>query len=495
MLIAGIFVLYVFARLWHLTDSCLWFDEIFSVHAAAHSWNNLFWFVAQDLIHPPLFYVLLKIWIAAGGESLFWLRLFPVFFSILSVAPFMLLCRELKLPFFTTSFALFFLAANGALIKYAQEVRMYSLLQFFSLASAYVFAGFWQRGKNIQALCLINILLVYTHYFGWFVVVAQLTAILIWQRSKLKIFLATCAVCLLSYAPWIYMIFQAARINADVGQNIGWMSRPDFLALIQFAFDLIEPFYYQASNVDWASDYRVTIALLIIIGAAKILFLIKFKNHGEAEKQNFRLLAILIVVPLIIALTISLLAPFSIWGTRHLIIVFAPAALLIGVFLEKIENRTLRVLFAATTIFLFGVAFVIEARRPKANYIWCAWENLSSNVSNEQQTTKIYVFEDLVAYHFWFAERSSQSNKIVKITNLPGVAEDRAYFLPRGFDAVQIVDFETISDNKFYIAFRDADWNIHRPPLKNLVEKGYKFGEPKVYQAQGLKAFLVEVNR
>ena len=32
--------LYVAARLWRLTASCLWFDEIFSVHAARHPWGG-----------------------------------------------------------------------------------------------------------------------------------------------------------------------------------------------------------------------------------------------------------------------------------------------------------------------------------------------------------------------------------------------------------------------------------------------------------------------
>ncbi len=59
--------IYIAARLWRLTDSCLWFDEIFSVDAAEHAWKDLFQFAALDLIHPPLFYFLLKILIAVGG--------------------------------------------------------------------------------------------------------------------------------------------------------------------------------------------------------------------------------------------------------------------------------------------------------------------------------------------------------------------------------------------------------------------------------------------
>ena len=97
IILAVVCVVFIALRFWHLTDSCLWFDEIFSVHAAEMDFQNLFWFVAQDLIHPPLFYVLLKFWISIGGESLFSLRCFPFLFSIISIIPFVFLCRELKL--------------------------------------------------------------------------------------------------------------------------------------------------------------------------------------------------------------------------------------------------------------------------------------------------------------------------------------------------------------------------------------------------------------
>jgi hypothetical protein len=55
-LIGFLCLLYAAVRLWRLTDACIWFDEIFGVHAAEHTWGEMWWFVAQDLIHPPLFY-------------------------------------------------------------------------------------------------------------------------------------------------------------------------------------------------------------------------------------------------------------------------------------------------------------------------------------------------------------------------------------------------------------------------------------------------------
>src|SRR5215216_4296182 len=122
VLLALLVGLYVAARLWRLTAACLWFDELFSVHAARHTWAGLWRFVAADLIHPPLFYALLKVWTAAGGESLYWLRLFPVAASVAALVPLLLLARELKLGASATNVALLVAGTNGYLIKYAQEV-------------------------------------------------------------------------------------------------------------------------------------------------------------------------------------------------------------------------------------------------------------------------------------------------------------------------------------------------------------------------------------
>ena len=278
MIISLICLIYVFLRFQNLTDSCLWFDEIFSVHAAEHSFLNLIWFVAQDLIHPPLFYVLLKIWISLGSENLFWLRSFPVLFSAIALIPFFFLCRQLKLSLSTITLSLAFLASSGSLIKYAQEVRMYSLLMCLSLFSIWLFARFFNVGKGIWVLTLVNILLVYTHYFGWFVAIAEVLAIFYLQRIKIGQISTMFAITLLSFAPWILAVWEASKINSNFGQNLGWASKPDVPTLFQFLLNLIEPFYYQSSSIDAGSVYLVTIPLLLILGCAFILLLLEPKN-------------------------------------------------------------------------------------------------------------------------------------------------------------------------------------------------------------------------
>lgn len=493
VILAALCLAYILLRFWNLTDSCLWFDEIFGVHAASHSWENLFSFVAEDLIHPPLFYVFLKIWISVGGESLFWLRFFPVFFSIVALVPFYFLCRALKLNYAVMSLALAFLAFNGALIKYAQEVRMYSLLLCLALFSMWLFVRFLNLGKSFWILTVINVLLVYTHYFGWLVVLSEVAAILILQRIKIRQILIMLGINLLAFAPWIFAVWQASRINSGLAQNIGWIGKPDLPAIIQFVFDLIEPFYFQQSNIDAHSMFYITIPIFLIILAAAVFYILDWRNIDEIEKRNFYLLLIFIKAPVLLALAASWLLPYSIWGTRHLIIVFAPAAILTAIFINKINVGSLKIALISLIFLLSAVAFAIQIKNRQTVFIWCAWENLVQNI-DAGEAQKIYAFEDLSAYLVWFALRENEQFEVVKV-NIEGLAEDKAYFLPRGFDKVRVTDAGGIEGEKFWIAFRDREFNREKPPLRNLIEKGYKIGEAKTFQAQGFVAFLVLVEK
>lgn len=485
--------IYGFLRVWHLTDSCLWFDEIFSVHVAEHSFRDLFWFVAQDLIHPPLFYVFLKIWISVGGESLFWLRGFPVFFSILALFPFALLCRQLKISFPSYAVALVFFTVNGSLIKYAQEVRMYSLLLCLGLFSLWLFLRFVNMGKGFATLLIVNVLLVYTHYFGWFIISSEIFAVVFLARHRLKMIALMVVSVFLSFTPWIYTVWEASKINANVSQNIGWMSKPNISAILKFVFDLFEPVYFEQSNADAPAIILITLSIIIVAIIAYVFYFLNRKNESEIEKRNFQFLLIFFSTPIVLAFLASWVSPYSIWGMRHLIIVFVPAAILTAIAFSKITIEPLKIIAGIMLFALFGAAFVFQATRPKHNYIWCAWETLARNL-DKSQTAKIYVFEDLAAYHFWFALRDSDRRlQIVKINNIRGLTEDKAYFLPRGFDEIQTAN--EFKGDRFFIAFRDKTFNEFAPPLQNLKAQGYTIGEPQTIKANGLKAFLVEINK
>ncbi|MEP6787164.1 MAG: hypothetical protein ABJB40_01940 [Acidobacteriota bacterium] len=483
---------YVGLRYRDLTASCLWFDEIFSVHAAEHSWNTLFSFVALDLIHPPLFYVLLKLWIGVGGESLAWLRMFPFLLSIISIVPLILFLRELERNVRTQLICLFLLTVNGSLLKYSLEVRMYSMLMCLSLFSLWLFARYFVKGKSFIPLIIVNILLVHTHYFGWFVVLSEAVAIITLQRIKWRRILMMFGIVFVSFVPWIIALWQAASSGSELGQNIGWMSRPGAREIVTFVLNLVEPFYHQASTADPISIFKVSLPIILIIAIAICLYCADTMERSDDEKQIFKLLILFVALPLIIAFVISWTLPYSIWGTRHLIIVFAPVSILTAAALTRIPIPSIKI-GAITLILLFsGYAFVLESSRTPPRYSWCAWEPLAEAAAAKPDAN-IYTFEDLVAYHLWFADRNrlDSQTKVIKVRNLEGVNEDKAYFLPRGFKEVATVSLDEINETRLWVAYRGKFIDVTNPPLSAFIVKGYHLADQKLISVDQENAMIV----
>ena len=127
LLLAAVAV-YVAMRVYRGAAICMDGDEIFSVGVAEKDWMGLLRAVGQDSIHPPLFYFLLKIWVAIGGDSLFWTRLLPTVFSTLAIVPMVLLGREFNLRPVAINTTVALAAIHPYLLYYSQHVRMYTLL-------------------------------------------------------------------------------------------------------------------------------------------------------------------------------------------------------------------------------------------------------------------------------------------------------------------------------------------------------------------------------
>lgn len=485
-------VMYVVVRLWRLSDSCLWFDEIFSVHAAEHDWSSLFWFVAQDLIHPPLFYLLLKWWIAVGGESVFWLRLLPVAFSTLALFPFIQLCRELKLKNAPILVALALIAVNGSLIKYAQEVRMYSLLLCLSLFSIWIFTRFFFRGKYIWTLTLVNILLIYTHYFGCFIVLSEIAAIAILQRIKIRQVLGMFGINVVAFLPWVITLMRTSRDGAEVSQNIGWIEQPGARSILDLVFDLIEPFYYQQSSADVSTVIWITSPLLASFVAAILIYLSNWKQ--VEDKQRIYMLSIFAFLPVLFAFAISLLSPYSIWGSRHLITMFAPLLILTAICLSEIAVMwIINVLISSVLMIIFAISAFSFVRANERKFVWCEFENATMHIQNDGGGP-IYAFEDLAAYHLWFALK--ERIKVVRIRDFPEMTEDTAYFLPRGFDDVLLSTPDQLNGKTIWIVYRAKEFDISHQPLKRLLEQNFKIVEQRAFKADNQQSvFAVRLEK
>ena len=491
-IVALLIAVFVTLRIWKTGETCLWFDEVFSVHAASQPWNSILSFIALDLIHPPLFYLILKAWIAIGGDGILWLRSLPIAFSTLAILPLFLLLDELKQDFKIKALMLYMLIVSGSVLKYSLEVRMYSLMLCLSLFSIWLFVRQLERRTSILPLIAVNLLLVYTHYFGWFVVASEVVAVVVFYRTNRKKIFMMAAVTAVVFMPWMVAVATATGAGSGLSQNIGWMSRPGIRELTVFAFNLIEPFYFQLGSTEPFSNFLVTIPTFLLLFTIAGSAAIYWKTFQEPTRKTILTIAIFCGVPLAAAFAISWLSPYSIWGTRHLIIVFVPffvAAVIAG---SNVPGRKLRFALLGCCVFLCLAGGVMNNSREPQQFAWCAAGPITSDIASDMP---IYAVEDLIAYHLWFDHRKDDpKRRIVKLDNTSGLGEDKAYFLPRGFDGVNRAEIDAVTEPQLWLVQRGKTLKETEPPLRNFILKGYRIADRKIVPVTGeeIGAFLLE---
>jgi hypothetical protein len=166
---------------------------------------------------------------------------------------------------------------------------------------------------------------------------------------------------------------------------------------------------------------------------------------------------------------------------------------------------------AVTLVILFaGYGLVIRAGKDARQNSWCAWEPLVNEMvltpDYSEHPRTIYAFEQLVGYHIWFAGRSFPNFQVNVVKDLPGTKEDAAYFLPRGFDKVKVLDPQTaFSGSELWVAFRDADPDHDKPGisafsnrpqvLREMDYLGFEAVDAKKTRVDNESVFLVKMVR
>ena len=451
--IAAIFITF---RLWHLSYFSLDGDEIFSVQASRQNWNALPSVIVRDLVHPPLFYLLLKIWISIGGESLLWLRLFPAITAVASIIPFLLLCRELKFQIPERNLALFLIAINGYLAYYAQHVRMYSLLFFLTLCSLWLFVRFYKQEVNqkinLLALFIVNLLLIYTQYFGWFVVGIECLFLLLWGRRKLLLFLLSVGALVICFTPWAYAVAQAAVAKKGLAENISWITRPGLSDLI---------WYYATLNGLQSFPHATSLSILIF-GFPILLWC----WHSLRREDRWKLitpggLLLFSFLPTLLAFVASQVLTESLWGVRHLIIVAAPYLILVAVAAYRLRPLWLRTIMLALVIGWASLAGLYELTRTDKKI---AWETLTHQMIQAEPAqssgVKVYTLEEFVTLPLGFYLETAGD---------------------RRFHIITVEDINAATGEHFWVAFRNSTGNQEQQPQeasegKRLSSWGFDCG-------------------
>ena len=161
-------------RSYELTARSLWFDEAFSWRLIQFPLTEM---IARDAadVHPPLYYILLKLWSVVFATSLVSIRLFSVMFAGFTIVMGYVFVNDALRSRRAGFMAAILLALSGFQIQFAWEARMYTLGTFFVLLSSWFLLRAVRHRRVYDWLfyALSVSALSYVHYYAFFSIAAQ----------------------------------------------------------------------------------------------------------------------------------------------------------------------------------------------------------------------------------------------------------------------------------------------------------------------------------
>jgi mannosyltransferase len=169
-------------RLWGLERKSVWFDESMSVWFAELPLPSLFEALRMD-VNPPLYYVLLHVWLLFGqGDA--WLRLPSVVFGTLTVLVTALLGRAL-FGWRVGLLAGLLVAVSALQIDMSQEARAYALFSLLATASLWLLhRACTAGGAAWPGYAAVTALALYTHNFAHFLLAAEVAYLAFMQALR-----------------------------------------------------------------------------------------------------------------------------------------------------------------------------------------------------------------------------------------------------------------------------------------------------------------------
>ena len=172
-------------RVFRLGFQSLWFDEGWSWYVSTRSWAGMADILRTVDSHPPLYYALLKAWMALAGQSDFSLRFLSVMAGTAAIPAVYLVGRRLLGRRSMALAATLCLAFSPPHIVYSQEVRMYALAVLLTALSVY-WALRWLAGPRpivLAVYCLFTAAALYTNYFTALVVIFENVMVALWVAA------------------------------------------------------------------------------------------------------------------------------------------------------------------------------------------------------------------------------------------------------------------------------------------------------------------------
>ncbi|PBQ33941.1 hypothetical protein CNR22_19870 [Sphingobacteriaceae bacterium] len=277
-------------------------DEPFTIYHAQFSLSTIIEQL-KNYNNPPLYELILHVWIEVFGISSVSVRILPLIFA--SLCPVILYFFGKR--FFSLQVGVvssFLLSFSELSSYYSHDSRVYSLFLLLSLSSMYFFMELVrqeiQKVSTIAVFITLSSLLIYAHYFGIFILLFQGIYLLCFFRTKWIKFLFYYLTIAALYLPHLYPLL--TRMGDSV-KNGTWLQKPNGT----------ESLY----NMLWAfSNFPAITVALITIFVLSLAKLVITKDFFRLKKESI-FIAVWFLFPFFGMFVISYFVPMYL--SRYLI--------------------------------------------------------------------------------------------------------------------------------------------------------------------------------
>lgn len=308
----------------------LWFDEIAAITLAQqpldHLWSG--WMAREA--NPPLYYTLLKGWMAVFGQGDRAVQLLSVAIGTAGIGAAWWLARRIG-GSRAGLIAALLLATSAAHLDFSQEVRSYILAQTAALLGCAAMVLYLERPRlaPLAGYALAALVALYSHTtMILFVALANLAMVWLLRRDRpalLRWIAANAAVAAL-WSWWAWISLGQAEA---AGTAFGWIARPDMLAALDMTAVIYLPLYLAGEKVAFAP----------LLALAWLGGLTWFAARDRRP-------------PVILLATLAVAAPVLLWAVSQHLPIFlprtlfwagGPATVLVAIALTGLRSRTMRV--------------------------------------------------------------------------------------------------------------------------------------------------------
>ncbi|MDP3741070.1 MAG: glycosyltransferase family 39 protein [bacterium] len=474
-------------RFYNNTALALWHDEAFSALYLRYDWGEMMYRIGLD-VHPPLYYILLRFWTYATGDSLLALRAFSILFGVLTIWA---AYKFVSAAFGSRKLALLaalFLGINPFQIQYALEARMYTLGTFLALFSSYLLVRAFENSPRTFAPDTmrekkhsVNVLkwpkvrgrkywlwyglaaaaALYTHYYLAFTIAAQGLFILLYiiKSRNLKILWRSAGAYLLAlilYLPWLKTFLrQISQV-----QESYWI--PPIAA-------------WSVPGTIWKMAFGgpgIRNLVLVLTSIIALLILIKFVRHVK----NFQKwhVAFAVIIPFIAAVGLSLRT--NLYLDRYFVFAALYFIILVVLALYQAPTRiwrwSLLILLAIASIYaFFGNWQKLDVRNKPGMAEAARYLN-----SNTAANDNIYVGSSFVYFTFKYYNKTG----VAPLLYSPGKLESIPHFSGTAIltDADLVSDFNLAPNDSNVFLLWTTGFGGSRPEVpqnwQQLEQKSYE---------------------